>query len=263
MQAVLASLTKRVAKAAHAGVAAAASAAIDLVYPPCCLACRAAICEANALCASCWGAIRFIERPFCDRTGTPFPLDLGAEGLLSPEAIAAPPVYARARAVARFDDGPIRRLVHQLKYGDRLELAGPMGAWMTRAGEELLSEADVLVPVPLHRWRLATRQFNQSVLLARSISRRCGVPVDVDALRRRKATTPQVGLSRSQRATNMQGAFTVDPERGIAVAGRAVVLIDDVLTSGATINAASRALLRADARRVDVLVFARVVNDGS
>ena len=235
------------------------TAALDLVFSPSCLACRSGIAKTGALCAGCWGGIRFIERPFCERLGTPFPLDLGAEGLLSPDAIAHPPVFTRARAVAHFDDGPARRLVHRLKYGDRLELAQTMGAWMARAGDELLAEADVLVPVPLHRSRLVRRRFNQSALLARAVSARCGVPVDVDALTRVKATPAQVGLTRTQRALNVQGAFRVEQAQRAAIQGRNVVLVDDVLTSGATINAASRALLRGGARRVDVLVFARVV----
>lgn len=201
-----------------------------------------------------------IERPFCERLGTPFAADYGAGPLLSPDAIANPPVYARARAVARFD-GPARRLVHRLKYGDRLELARTMGAWMARAGEELLVDADLLVPVPLHGWRLARRQFNQSTLLARAISSRCGVPVDPRALRRVKATASQVGLSRTQRGLNLQGAFRVPDDQAMLLTGRAVVLVDDVLTSGATVNAAARALLRGGARRVDVLVFARVLTD--
>ncbi len=251
---------RRHGRAALAGLA---GAAVDLVYPPACLACRKATAQADALCGACWGGVRFIERPYCERTGTPFPLDLGAEGLVSPAVVADPPVYARARAVARFEDGPVRRLAHQLKYGDRLDLAGPMGAWMARAGDDLLGEADLLIPVPLHRLRLAARRFNQSALLARAISRTSGVPVDTDTLHRRKATSPQVGLTRSQRAANVQGAFRVAPERALAVEGRAVVLVDDVLTSGATINAAARALLRAGAGRVDVLVFARVVVDGT
>lgn len=237
----------------------AAAAVAGLVFPPSCLACRMAASVPDALCPACWSAVRFIERPFCERLGTPFAADLGAEGLVSPEAIAHPPVYARARAVARFDDGPVRRLVHRLKYGDRLELAPAMGAWMARAGGELLSEADVLIPVPLHRGRLARRRFNQAALLASAVSKQSGVPADPFALRRVKATPPQVGLTRSQRAANVQGVFQVPPDRRIAVEGKAAVLIDDVMTSGATINAAARALLRAGAARVDVLVFARVV----
>jgi ComF family protein len=240
-------------------VARGAAALVDLVFPPSCLACRKAIDTTGALCPPCWSAIRFIERPFCERLGTPFATDLGAEGLLSPDAIANPPVYARARAVAHFDDGPARSLVHRLKYGDRLELARTMGAWMARAGDELLTEADVLVPVPLHRGRLARRRFNQAALLAAHVSRRTGVPVDAFALSRVKPTPPQVGLTRTQRAANVQGAFRVDAEMRGQIAGKAVVLVDDVLTSGATINAASRAVLRGGAKRVDVLVFARVV----
>lgn len=236
-----------------------AGSALDLVYPPACLCCRAATADHGALCPACWGRISFIEKPFCDRLGTPFAYDLGIEGLLSPEAMAHPPAYARARAVARFEDGPVRQLVHRLKYHDRMELAEPLGAWMARAGGELLKQADLLVPVPLHRRRLLWRQFNQAHVLAAAVGRTCGRKVNPFLLRRVKRTAPQVGLSRAQRATNVQGAFAVPEEARPFVEGRAIVLIDDVLTSGATINAAARALLRAGAARVDVLVFARVV----
>ncbi len=238
---------------------AAADGVADLVFPPCCLACRAATAGAEALCPACWRVTRFIERPYCLRLGTPFAADLGAEGLLSPEAIAEPPVYGRARAVAQFEDGPARVLVHRLKYGDRGELARAMGAWMARAGDELTIEADVLVPVPLHRARLAARRYNQAALLAAVVSRRSGVPLGVDVLRRARATAPQVGLTRSQRALNVQGAFTLRDEARPLVEGRRVVLVDDVLTAGATVTAASRVLLRGGAAAVDVLVFARVV----
>jgi ComF family protein len=231
----------------------------DIVFPPACICCRKATEATGALCASCWSRVRFIERPFCDRLGTPFASDLGGEGLLSPEAVANPPVYARARAVARFEDGPVRQLMHRLKYGDRLELAEPLGLWMARAGSELLNEADLLIPIPLHRRRLIWRRFNQANALARVISRHCGVPVDPFLLERVKPTASQVGLSRSQRAINVQGAFRVPDEVRLRLTGRAAIIVDDVLTSGATINAAARALLRGGASRVDVLVFARVV----
>jgi hypothetical protein len=123
---------------------------LDAVYPPTCLSCRASTAQTGALCPTCWGQMRFIERPFCERLGTPFEQDLGP-GLLSPQAIADPPVFARARAVARFEDGPARQLMHRLKYSDRAELAGPMGRWMARAGADILAGADALAPVPLHR----------------------------------------------------------------------------------------------------------------
>lgn len=232
---------------------------LDLVYPPSCLCCRAATSTHKALCPKCWSEIRFIERPYCDRLGTPFAYDLGIPGLLSPEAMAHPPVYARARAVARFEDGPARQLVHRLKFYDRLEIADPLGVWMARAGEELLNDADCLVPVPLHRRRLMWRQFNQAQALAGAVAKASGTPVEPFLLRRIKRTKPQIGLSRAQRADNVQGAFAVPEEAKPFVEGRRIVLIDDVLTTGATINAAARALLRAGAARVDVLVFARVV----
>jgi ComF family protein len=231
-------------------------AALDTLYPPICLACRAATSEAGALCSSCWRAMRFIERPFCDRLGTPFEHDLG-EGLLSPQAVTDPPVFQRARAVARFEDGPARRLVHRLKYSDRGELAAPMGAWMARAGADVLAEADAITPVPLHARRLWTRRFNQAAALGREIARRAGKPFEPALLRRVKATRSQVGLSREQRVQNMQGAFRAAP--GGSVQGRRIALVDDVLTSGATANAAARALLRAGAAQVDLIVFARVV----
>jgi ComF family protein len=233
--------------------------ALNILYPPACLACRKATAAHHALCPDCWGEMRFIERPYCERLGTPFAQDLRSPGLISPEAIADPPVFGRARAVARYDDGPARRLVHRLKYSDRLELARPMGTWMARAGAEILSDADLIVPVPLHRLRLMSRRFNQAAALAHCVSAASAVPVATQALVRIKPTPPQVGLSRPQRAGNVQGAFRVTEEAKPEIFRKRIVLVDDVLTSGATANAAARALLRSGAKNVDVLVFARVV----
>jgi ComF family protein len=245
------------ARRGRAFVSRLAGIALDTLYPPTCLACRAATDLHGALCPRCWSAMRFIERPYCERLGTPFEHDLGHEGLISPQAMADPPVFARARAVARFEDGPARTLVHRLKYSDRAELARPIARWMARAGAEVLADADLLAPVPLHPLRLWRRRFNQAAALTSEISRQTGKPCDLSALLRIKATRSQVGLSRAQRGENVQGAFRVAD--GALVRGRNIVLIDDVLTSGATANAASRVLLRAGAKRVDVLVFARVV----
>jgi ComF family protein len=173
------------------------------------------------------------------------------------EAIADPPAYQRARAAVRFDDMS-RALVHGLKYGDRLDLAPMMGRWLSQAGRELLAEADALVPVPLH-W---ARRFNQSAVLAAAVSKASGVPIAARALKRVKFTAQQVGLSRTQRAANIQGAFRVPPDGKAEVVGRRLVLVDDVLTSGATVEGCAKALLRAGARNVDVLVFARVAEGG-
>ena len=235
----------------------AAKLALDVALPSLCVACREPV-EGEGVCADCWAKLSFIAPPFCPRLGIPFVYDPGPD-MLSMEAIANPPAYARARAAVRYDD-VARTLVHALKYQDRTDLAPAMGRWMARAGRELLGEADVLVPVPLHWRRGWSRRYNQSGALARVIERHTGVTVAAEALRRIRPTEQQIGLSRPQRASNVQGAFKVAPDRHHLVAGRRVVLIDDVLTSGATVDACARALLRAKAKAVDVLVFARVVD---
>lgn len=235
------------------------AAVLDLVFPPSCLVCRKAVAAHGALCPSCWSSMAFIERPFCERLGTPFEQDHGAPGMISLEAAANPPAFNRARAVARYDCDKARALASRLKYYDRMELAGPMGRWMARAGADILEGADLLAPIPLHRLRLVSRRFNQAAALARVVSKESAVPLETLALERVKPTAPQVGLTRTQRAANLAGAFRVAPERAGLVSGRNVVLIDDVLTTGATANAATRALLKAGAARVDLLVFARAV----
>jgi ComF family protein len=229
----------------------------NLALPPLCPSCHEPVRDAGALCPACWSKLNFIARPYCERLGIPFAYDPGP-GILSMQAIADPPAYARARAVVRFDE-VARDLVHALKYGDRLDIAPTLGRWMANAGAELLDGADALVPVPLHWRRLWARRFNQSAALAQAISTVSDVPV-LTPLRRRRATPQQVGLSRSERAQNVQGAFRVPAAARAEVAGRRLVLVDDVMTSGATTDACTRALLRAGATQVDVLVFARVVD---
>ncbi|MPZ38928.1 MAG: ComF family protein [Rhizobiales bacterium] len=229
---------------------------VDLALPQLCASCREPVGDAG-LCPACWAKLSFIAPPYCERLGIPFTYDPGP-GILSMEAIADPPAYHRARAAVRYDD-VARTLVHAFKYGDRLDLAPTMGRWMATAGQPLLREADALVAVPLHWRRQWARRFNQSALLAEVIAKISAVPVSYRALKRVKATPQQVGLSQSARAQNVQGAFRVPPDGKAEVAGRRLILIDDVLTSGATMDACARALLRAGATQVDALVFARVV----
>jgi ComF family protein len=229
---------------------------LNVALPPLCPACRTLVHE-SGLCAECWNKLAFIAPPYCPRLGIPFVYDPGP-GILSMQAIADPPAYQRARAAVRYDE-VARKLVHAFKYGDRLDLAPTLGRWMARAGHELLGEG-ALVPVPLHWRRLWARRFNQSAALAREISRASNVPVAHAVLKRVKATAQQVGLSRTQRAENVQGAFRVPHAARGEIKGRRFILVDDVLTSGATLDACARALLRAGAAQVDALVFARVVD---
>ncbi|BAR98628.1 competence protein F homolog [Blastochloris viridis] len=230
----------------------------DVALPPTCIACRVPVADDGGLCPACWAKLNFVSRPYCERLGTPFAVDLGA-GMISPAALADPPAFQRARAVARYDE-VARRLVHALKFGDRIELARPLGRMMAQAGAELLTDADAVVPVPLHWMRLWRRRFNQSAALADEIGRSAGIAARPGLLVRRRRTGHQVGLSRAERARNVQGAFAVPPEGVGEVRGRRLVLIDDVLTTGATLEACARVLSRAGAARVDALVFARVVD---
>jgi ComF family protein len=231
---------------------------LDAALPPLCPACKKPVADDGGLCPDCWSQLSFITPPYCERLGIPFAYDPGP-GVLSMQAIADPPAYERARAAVRYDE-IARTLVHALKYGDRLDLAPTLGRWMVQAGGALLADADALVPVPLHWRRLWARRFNQSAALADVIAAQAKLPVAYAALTRVKATRQQVGLTKSERADNVQGAFRVRPEARAEIKGRRLVLVDDVLTSGATIDACARVLLRAGAAAVDVLVFARVVD---
>jgi ComF family protein len=231
---------------------------LDLVYPPQCVACSKAIDEPHGLCATCWGQIRFIARPFCERLGTPFAVDLGGP-LLSPAAMADPPVYRRARVAAAYD-GPAGEMVRRLKFGDQMPIAIPMARMMMQAGGELLADAALIVPVPSHRWRLLKRRFNQSALLAGKIGEASHIPMMDDVLIRHRNTAPQTRLTKAQRQHNVSGSFTVPAHQRHQIEGKNVLLVDDVITTGSTANAASRVLLRAGAASVDVLAFAMVVD---
>ncbi len=230
----------------------------DMVLPPSCPGCRSATIDAHALCARCWSEIRFIEPPLCPIYGTPFTYEMG-EGIVSAAALADPPPFRRARSAAIYGD-VARRLVHQLKYHDRPDLAQAMAVSMRRAGRMLLADCVLIVPVPLYRWRLWQRRFNQSAMLGACLSRLSGVPLDPFVLARVKPTRQQVGLSAAQREENVRGAFRVPEAMRLRIARRPLLLVDDVYTSGATAKAATRALLRAGAESVDVLTYARVMS---
>jgi ComF family protein len=229
---------------------------IDLVTPSHCFSCGKVVSEPASLCTACWAGLQQIDDPVCDMLGTPFAYDQGA-GALSAAALADPAAWDRARAAVLFDEHSAK-LVHALKYQDRQEAGLLMARMMARAGRHILADAEVIVPVPLHRWRLWRRRFNQSAYLAARIAALAGKPWRHDVLLRVRRTASQVGLDHRERRKNVAGAFTVPPERQANVAGRAVLLIDDVRTTGATAEACAMALKAAGARTVSLLTFALV-----
>ena len=228
-----------------------------LLFPPVCAGCRRHVTQPGTLCGACWPKLKFLEKPWCPVMGTPFVHDMG-EGFLSAEAIANPPPFDRARAAVAYS-GVARQMVQGLKYHDRAELAPWMARWMMRAGAELVGDADVVIPVPLHWRRFLTRRFNQSAELARAVASLAGKPFAPLGVVRVKVTRQQVGLGLRDREDNVRGAFRIPPEHDITVRGRRVLVVDDVYTTGSTVSAVARALKKGGAAGVDVLTFARVL----
>jgi ComF family protein len=232
--------------------------ALDVLLPPRCAACDNPVVVQGQLCAACFARTNFISAPFCSRCGVPFAsAEQGGPRAECPACREDAPVFGRARAALRYDE-QARRLILPLKHGDRLELAAILAPMMARAGWTLLEQADVLVPVPLHRRRLFQRKYNQAAVLALAVGGLSGRPVLPDALIRTRRTEPLDEKSPEERAREVAGSFQVRPSRTAGIAGRRVLLVDDVMTSGATANACSAVLLEAGAVAVDVLVAARV-----
>ncbi|WP_295946964.1 ComF family protein [uncultured Bartonella sp.] len=230
---------------------------MNVLFPPTCPGCGAFVEKSGTICAECWQKLHFITKPYCPIMGTPFTYDPG-EGFLSGEALQTPPPFQRARsAVAHF--GLARSLVTRLKYGDRTDLAPSMAEWMIIAGKELLDDADVIVPIPLHYRRFLKRTYNQATELSRHIAKRSGKPLQPFLLKRRKNTRQQVVLLKKARQRNMIGAFIVPEKERAKIKDKHVLLVDDVFTTGSTVRSATKALLRGGAKSVDVLTFSRVL----
>jgi ComF family protein len=229
---------------------------LDQLIPPACLLCRRLTSVSNVVCADCWRNLQFITPPYCAVSGVPFMYSLGP-GAVSADVIAHPPVYDLARAALVYD-GAARQLISRLKFSDQLNIATPLGHWMSVTGAEILQQSQLIIPIPLRRKRLWQRRFNQAALLAKVISRLSKVPLENHALIRSRPTDRQLGKSRSARLRNVAGAFLVPPESRPAIDGRTIILIDDVLTTGATANAAAKALKSAGACHVAVLTAAMV-----
>jgi ComF family protein len=230
---------------------------LDAVLPPRCLKCGEIVADSGSLCDRCWPGLKFLGPPCCACCGLPFEFEMG-EGSLCAACIAHRPLYDRARAALAYDDAS-RDLILRFKHADRIDGAATFAGWMARAGAELMAAADIVAPVPLHRWRLVRRRYNQAAILANAIGRARGKLVVPDLLVRRRATASQGHLGRGQRQRNVAGAFALHPRRAQVAAGARILLIDDVLTTGATAGACAKALRNAGASAVDLLVLAQVV----
>jgi ComF family protein len=235
-------------------------AGLDLLFPPQALDGGAAPLS-GGLSAEAWSRIQFIDGPVCDGCGAPFEYDQGA-GARCAACAARPRSFARARAACLYDEAS-RDPILKLKHADRLDLAPLFARWLSRAARDLLPEVDAVAPVPLHPLRLLRRRFNQAAEIARPLAALWEVRYLPDALVRRRVTESQGGKSGSARRRNVAGAFAVPPGRARQVDGKRILLVDDVLTTGATAEACARALLAAGAARVDVAVVARVQDAAS
>ena len=228
---------------------------LNFLFPPQCLICNDRVAANGTLCLTCWHNVRFITDPYCACCGQPFDYAIGKDALCG-ECLRERPPYARARAVFRYNEHS-RALVLKLKYADQAHLAAVYGTWLANFGKDLVGVSDVIVPVPLHYWRFISRRFNQSALLARALQKQCALPVLPDGLQRIRRTKPQPGLTRKQRKDNVKGAFIVSPRHAAAIKGKTILLIDDVMTTSATINQCAQVLLDSGAMQVNVLTLAK------
>jgi ComF family protein len=229
---------------------------LDFALPPRCPGCGVVTEEEHLFCLACWQQLHFLGDPSCHRCGLPFEYDQGAEAECG-ACLAYPPDYDRLRAAVAYGE-IARKVALKLKYSGRPAVAETLAFFMQRhlAGEE---PAAMLVPVPLHRWRIWKRGYNQAALIASALARRTGRRAELDLLQRVKPTPVLRGLGKRERALAVQGAFAVSHSARAAVAGKTIVLVDDVYTSGATANACARALRKAGAARVNILCWARVI----
>jgi len=231
--------------------------ATGLVLPRRCLACGTPVAGDGALCADCWPAVRFLGPPHCAVCGYPFEFDSGA-GALCGACAAQQPAFDRARSVFVYDSASRGPLL-AFKHADRTDVAPAFARLMAHAAAELLPDAHMIVPVPLHRRRLLARRFNQSALLAQGLGREAAIKAIPDLLVRTRHTPSQAGLSATGRRRNVAGAFAVRKGMADSVRGARVLMVDDVYTTGATVGACAAVLRRAGAAAVDVITLARVV----
>jgi ComF family protein len=231
---------------------------VDLVFPPRCPLCGEAIAAQTGLCPACWATLAIPGDPSCARCSRPFGEDMAAGSICAP-CLGDPPRHDGIAAATLYNDAS-RKLILSLKHGNRISLAAMMAALMaTRL--RFLDEGWIVAPVPLHRWRIWKRGFNQSAELAREICRKSEARLIVDLLERRKATPSLGGLGKKARKRALSGAITINPGRAAIIRGAHIVLVDDVLTSGATSDACVRSLKNAGAEKVVIACFSRVLDE--
>lgn len=233
---------------------------LAILYPPQCVNCGAPISDDHGLCGKCWAETPFITGHVCEKCGVPLPGESNGEADLCDDCMQVVRPWSHGRAALAYE-GNARRMVLQIKLSDRLDLVPPAAGWMARAGRDLIRPDTLVVPVPAHWSRVFIRRYNQAAELARALARYAGVEVAPTALIRPRRTEKQEGLDRETRLKNLEGAIRPHPKRGEVLSGRRVVLVDDVMTSGATIAAATQACLDAGALDVSSLVLARTVKD--
>jgi ComF family protein len=231
---------------------------LDTILPLRCLGCGE-IVDSGALCTACWSILDQISAPMCASCGLPFGHDEGPDAVCG-GCLANPPAFNRARAALRYND-LVARLIVGFKHSDKLHHQDAFVRWLERAAGPSLAEIDLICCVPLHRRRLWHRRYNQSALLANALARRLGKPAMPELLVRRRATPPQAGLNRRQRIENLRGAMIIRPGREGHVRDRRILVVDDVLTTGATVDACAKALKKAGAAHIDVVTLARVVRE--
>jgi ComF family protein len=240
-------------------LAAALKPLVDLVLPPRCPGCGVLVQDDLQFCGECWSALRFISEPACTSCGKPFADGRDADQQCA-ECLAQPPMHDGIKAAVLYDDLS-RSIVLRLKHGGKIGLARLVARHLERHLPDDIGDI-VLVPVPLHRWRLWRRGFNQSILIARALASRRGLKVETGVLRRIRATPPLKGMTRKQRAVAVRGVFDIPVRQRPRIAGRHVLLVDDVYTTGATANACVRLLKKAGAARVTIFCWARVLREG-
>jgi ComF family protein len=235
-------------------------AALHLIYPPQCLTCDALVTSDFGLCGTCWRDTPFITGLVCDRCGVPLPGDDPGHAVLCDDCLTTARPWDRGRAALLYRDNG-RQIVLSLKHGDRLDLARPAADWMRRVADPILQPGMVVAPVPLHWTRLFLRRYNQAALLSAALARSAGLTNIPDLLLRRRNTRSQEGRDREGRFANMAQALRLNPRQAARIAGNPVLLVDDVMTSGATLAAAAEVCRAGGASGVSVLALARVAKD--